>query len=42
MAVLSEEQEMLRNMARDWATKESPVSEFRKVRAAGQRSTGCL
>ena len=36
MAVLSEEQEMLRNMARDWATKESPVSEFRKVRAAGQ------
>ncbi|PKP89176.1 MAG: acyl-CoA dehydrogenase, partial [Alphaproteobacteria bacterium HGW-Alphaproteobacteria-14] len=36
MAVLSEEQEMLRNMARDWATKESPVAEFRKVRAAGQ------
>jgi alkylation response protein AidB-like acyl-CoA dehydrogenase len=36
MAVLSEEQEMLRNMARDWATNESPVSEFRKVRAAGQ------
>ncbi len=36
MAVLSEEQEMLRNMARNWATNESPVSEFRKVRAAGE------
>ena len=36
MAVLNEEQEMLRSMARDWATNESPVSEFRKVRAAGE------
>ncbi|QYJ06805.1 acyl-CoA dehydrogenase family protein [Qipengyuania flava] len=35
MAVLNEEQEMLRDMARDWATNESPVTEFRKVRAAG-------
>jgi alkylation response protein AidB-like acyl-CoA dehydrogenase len=36
MAVLNEEQEMLRDMARDWATNESPVTEFRKVRAAGE------
>lgn len=36
MAVLNEEQEMLRSMARDWVTNESPVSEFRKVRAAGE------
>ena len=36
MAVLNEEQEMLRDMARDWATNESPVSEFRKVRSAGE------
>ena len=36
MAVLNEEQEMLRSMARDWATNESPISEFRKVRAAGE------
>ena len=36
MAVLNEEQEMLRDMARDWATNESPVAEFRKVRAAGE------
>jgi len=35
MAVLNEEQEMLRDMARDWATNESPVAEFRKVRASG-------
>lgn len=35
MAVLNEEQEMLRDMARDWATNESPVSAFRKVRASG-------
>ena len=35
MAVLNEEQEMLRDMARDWATNESPVTEFRKVRASG-------
>lgn len=32
MAILSEEQEMLRDMARDWATNESPVTAFRKVR----------
>lgn len=36
MAVLSEEQEMLRDMARDWATKESPVAAFRKVRGSGE------
>ena len=36
MAVLNEEQEMLRDMARDWATNKSPVTEFRKVRAAGE------
>ena len=35
MAVLNEEQEMLRDMARDWATNESPVTEFRKVRSNG-------
>jgi len=35
MAVLNEEQEMLRDMAREWTKNESPVSEFRKVRAAG-------
>jgi len=35
MAVLNEEQEMLRDMARDWATNESPVAAFRKVRASG-------
>ncbi len=34
MALLNEEQEMLRDMARDWATKESPVSEWRKVRSS--------
>ncbi|MCV0383594.1 MAG: acyl-CoA/acyl-ACP dehydrogenase [Erythrobacter sp.] len=36
MAVLSEEQEMLRDMARDWTTNESPVAEWRKVRAGGE------
>ena len=36
MAVLNEEQEMLRDMAREWATNESPVTEFRKVRASGE------
>lgn len=36
MAVLNEEQEMLRDMARDWATNKSPVTEFRKVRASGE------
>ena len=35
MAVLNEEQEMLRDMARDWAVNESPVTEFRKIRASG-------
>ncbi|MFA6219052.1 MAG: acyl-CoA dehydrogenase family protein [Erythrobacter sp.] len=35
MAVLNQEQEMLRDMAREWAVNESPVSEFRKVRASG-------
>ncbi len=32
MAVLTEEQTMLRDMARDWAGNESPVSAWRKVR----------
>ena len=36
MAILNDEQEMLRDMARDWASKESPVTEWRKVRAGGQ------
>jgi alkylation response protein AidB-like acyl-CoA dehydrogenase len=36
MAVLNEEQEMLRDMAREWTTNESPVSEFRKVRDSGE------
>ncbi len=35
MAVLSEEQTMLRDMAREWTTKEAPVSAFRKVRDSG-------
>ena len=35
MAVLNEEQEMLRDMARDWATEKSPVTEFRMVRRDG-------
>lgn len=35
MAVLSEEQTMLRDMAREWTTNESPVSAYRKVRDAG-------
>lgn len=35
MAVLSEEQEMLRDMARDWAANESPVAAFRKLRDSG-------
>ena len=33
MAILNEEQEMLRDMAREWATNESPVTAFRKVRS---------
>lgn len=35
MAVLSEEQTMLRDMAREWAGNESPVGAWRKVRDAG-------
>ena len=34
MAVLNEEQVMLRDMAREWADNESPVTAFRKLRAA--------
>src|SRR4051812_23441707 len=34
MAVLNEEQTMLRDMAREWADNEAPVSAFRKVRNA--------
>src|SRR5688500_20307049 len=36
MAVLSEEQEMLRDMAREWTTNESPVAAFRKLRDSGE------
>jgi alkylation response protein AidB-like acyl-CoA dehydrogenase len=36
MAILNEEQEMLRDMAREWTTNESPVTEFRKVRSRGE------
>ena len=32
MAILSEEQIMLRDMAREWTKKENPVGAFRKVR----------
>ncbi|MGQ7830822.1 acyl-CoA dehydrogenase family protein [Altererythrobacter sp. Z27] len=35
MAVLNEEQSMLRDMAREWAVNESPVNAWRKVRDAG-------
>lgn len=34
MAVLNEEQTMLRDMAREWADNESPVSAFRRMRNA--------
>ncbi|GAA0666223.1 alkylation response protein AidB-like acyl-CoA dehydrogenase [Sphingomonas insulae] len=34
MAVLTEEQTMLRDMAREWADNESPVTAFRKLRDA--------
>lgn len=34
MAVLTEDQTMLRDMAREWADNESPVTAFRKVRNA--------
>ncbi|MFA9201898.1 MAG: acyl-CoA dehydrogenase family protein [Cypionkella sp.] len=33
MAILNEEQEMLRDMARTWVSNESPVTAWRKVRA---------
>ncbi|GGD89965.1 acyl-CoA dehydrogenase [Tsuneonella deserti] len=33
MAILNEEQEMLRDMARNWTTSESPVAAWRKVRS---------
>ncbi|TCJ37096.1 acyl-CoA dehydrogenase family protein [Frankia sp. BMG5.11] len=32
MAILNEEQEMLRDMARGWATNENPITAWRKVR----------
>ena len=35
MAVLNDEQVMLRDMAREWADNESPVTEFRKLRKSG-------
>jgi len=36
MAVLNEEQTMLRDMAQEWTKNESPVTEWRKVRNAGE------
>ena len=36
MAILNDEQAMLRDMAREWAANESPVSAWRKVRDAGE------
>lgn len=35
MAVLNDEQVMLRDMAREWVANESPVAAFRKVRDSG-------
>ena len=35
MAILSEEQTMLRDMAREWTSNESPVTAYRKVRDSG-------
>ncbi|CAN5385065.1 acyl-CoA dehydrogenase family protein [soil metagenome] len=35
MAVLNDEQTMLRDMAREWSDNESPVSAFRRLRDAG-------
>ena len=35
MAILSEEQTMLRDMAREWTTNESPIKAFRAVRDSG-------
>ena len=40
MAVLSEEQTMLRDMARQWTSNESPVNAWRKVRDA-DTAAGC-
>lgn len=37
MAILNEEQTMLRDMAQEWATNESPVGNWRKTRDAGQK-----
>lgn len=37
MAILNDEQAMLRDMAREWATNESPVGNWRKVRNAETR-----
>ena len=34
MALLNEEQTMLRDMAREWADNEAPVTAFRRMRAA--------
>jgi alkylation response protein AidB-like acyl-CoA dehydrogenase len=36
MAVLTDEQTMLRDMAREWASNESPVTAWRKVRDANE------
>jgi len=36
MAILNQEQEMLRDMAREWVRNESPVAAFRRVRASGE------
>ena len=36
MAILNDEQAMLRDMAREWAANESPVGAWRKVRDAGE------
>ena len=36
MAVLTEEQSMLRDAARTWTQEKSPVSAFRKMRDSGQ------
>jgi alkylation response protein AidB-like acyl-CoA dehydrogenase len=38
MAVLTEEQTMLRDMAREWVDNESPVAAFRRLRDAGSRA----
>ena len=38
MAALNDEQTMLRDMAREWADNESPVTAFRKLRNARDRS----